>query len=264
MLKLRDYFNPLSLPDENTARRICERLCAQAPEQSRLKTIAAVGAYDAEIGGPRVDSRRLTGIMSYLLRSRLLIDPDFSIDVVNLAHRRNFLEEDKKYDLVFISFILREQLRGTFACATDHKINEPFSSYAHFRGHYGVALGPQHNETVWQKRVVASDPRLVVTYGGQAEIGTHVLCAGDQSTRLTPVIATPAFKIGHFPTKKWNRHGEPDLDSKASLELLYNHTANDLPMPWLGFAATPDYLQASAAGASPQTVLGRQVRALGL
>lgn len=264
MGKCLDFFKGVALSDETNARRQCERLCNDFPDLPRLKTIAAVGAYDAVIGGKRADSRRLTGIMSYLMHSTILIDPNFSIDVVNFSNKRNFLEEDKKYDLVFISFILRQALRGTFVYGSRQKEELSLRGLADFRGYYGVALSKDHNDAAWQGRVSSCDAKVIATYGGASEIGTQVLCDGQNDNGFVPLIDTPDKKVCHFSARKWNKYLEPDLESYASLTLLYNNAANDLPMPWLGFAAASGYLKTIAPYLSQETTLGRNARALRL
>ena len=260
MIRVPASFNLNALTDEAQARRVCERACKKAPDLPRIKAIAAVGAYDAVIGGPRCDSKRLTGVMSYVMRSGALVDPDFSIDLVNFSVNRNFLEEDRKYDLVFISFILREHLKGTFVYNGGGEARSNFSNLLAFRRFYGVALSENHNDNNWQQRISACDARIVATYGGVTEIGTHSLCTDQNIQAIIPVIDTPLYKASHFSARRWNRHFEPDLESRACLKTLYNNAANDLPMPWLGFAAAPSYLKAVAPYLSTESAFGRNAR----
>lgn len=257
MLRIPAIFKGSAIRNEAQARRLCERACKNAPDLPRIKTIAAVGAYDAVIGGPRSDSKRLTGVMSYLMRSGALIDPDFSIDLVNFSVNRDFLKEDKRYDLVFISYILRDQLRGTMIYDGDSARKKDFPNLLASRSFFGVALSKDHNDRSWQQRISDCHPKVVATYGGQAEIGTHSLCADQNADVIIPVIDTPHHKASRFSMCRWNDYYEIDLESRASLKMLYNNAANDLPMPWLGFAAAPSYLKDIAPHLSTETTFGR-------
>lgn len=263
MGKWLDIFNRAARYDEKQARRDCGALCEAAPEQPRLKTIAAVGAYDAVIGGDRADSRRLTAIMSYLLRSGVLIDPDFSIDIVNLSDKRDFLSEDKKYDLVFVSFILHAYHRGTFVYS-DRSLQKNMSSDPRrLRNFYGLALSKNHNHGLWQDKMSSCAAKMIATYGGSDEIGTQTLCGPRNAATIIPLIETPDKRVCDYSGRRWNRYLEPDLESGVDLGVLYNNAANDLPMPWLGFAAERAYLQTIAGALSPRTSLGQKGRMIG-
>lgn len=258
MAKWRDIFNGVALYNEAQARRLCDKICKAYPGQPRLKTIAAVGAYDAEIGGKTADSKRLTGVMTYLLQSGCLIDPDFDIDVVNFRQKRDFLNEDKQADLVFISFILARHVRGS-RLYDETRMNDLVEE-ADWRSYYGLTLSPQHQAEAWQRRIESCAAKMVVTYGGSDEIGTQTLCVDGNRDALLPVIPTPPLRVRGFigDKKSW----DSGFGEGADLKLLYNNTANDLPMPWLGFAAAADYLKVAASGLSPATSLGRHARAL--
>jgi len=256
MFKLRDLFNDMALSNEAQARRLCDKLCTALPDQPRLKTIASVGAFDAEIGADMVDSKRLTGVMSYLLRSGFLIDPDFTIDAVNFVKKRDFLKEDNQADLVFVSFILERQQYGTVVY--DERMAEIAEQANSPRSYFGVALSRLHRAEIWRNRIESAGAQMVVTYGGRDEIGTHTLCDRNNQDKILPLIGTPSQRIAQYAVWKGK---EPDLESRADLKTLYNNAANDLPMPWLGFAARPDYLKAVAPGLSQDTVLGQRAKA---
>ncbi|MGZ9109254.1 MAG: hypothetical protein ACXW4B_10610 [Micavibrio sp.] len=256
MFKLRDFFNDMALSNEAQARRLCERLCTALPDLPRLKTIASVGAYDAEIGADMVDSKRLTGVMSYLLRSGFLIDPDFTLDAINFRQRRDFLLEENKADLVFVSFILERHQYGTLVY--DESLSDAADKVQNDRAYYGLALSQKHRGDAWKNRLEASGAQVVVTYGGADEIGTQTFCNDDKDA-FTPVIRTPRHRICNVI----RRDGGPrDLEKGVNLKTLYNDAANDLPMPWLGFAARPGYLKDAAPGLSAETLLGRRALAL--
>jgi len=250
-----------SATGETDFRRVCEELCNARPEQPRLKTIAAVGAYDAQIGGHGVDSKRLTGIVTYLLQSGILIDPDFSVDVVNFREKRNFLEEDKKADLVFVALILANHIWRM------HRETHDFSDRIHdlaYRSHdyravLGMTLSHDHTHVAWEKRIAEAGAKIIATYGGQYELGTHNLCREDTTQSFRTLIATPGYTMNDAYVERLDSDksvGGYELKDKAGLAFLYNKAANDLPMPWLGFAASPGYLEEAKGGLSEETTLG--------
>ncbi len=257
----KDDFNRFALVDEMQARRLCERLCADNPDLPRLRNIASVGSYDGVVGGPGVDSRRLTGVMSYLLQSGFMIDPDFNIDVINFRQKRDFLIEETKADLVFVSFILARRVRGTLVYG--QTMNEHAEKAHDYRMVYGLALSDQHDLTKWKNRIEGSGAKIVATYGGQDEIGTHNLRDEPHTPqRLQTLIKTPQYSMGHYASvvEGDKNVGGFELETKSNLSFLYNNAANDLPMPWLGFTARPDYLRRAAPGLSGETALGRAAR----
>lgn len=265
MTQFRDDFNKVALLDETQARALCAKLCAANPEAPRLKKIASVGAYDAVIGGPGVDSRRLTAVMTYLLQSGVMIDPDFEIDIINFRQNRDFLREDTRADLVFVSFILSRHMTGVMMY--DRKLNDVAEKSEDYRFAYGVALSEFHNLHAWRERIEQSGAKIIATYGGKDEIGTHNLRGDDNKHRIKTLIETPQFSMAYhahvIPNDK--NVGGFELETNKGLAFLYNGAANDLPMPWLGFAARADYLRQAAcsgSGFSNTTVLGRTARHL--
>lgn len=265
MPKLRALFNNSVLQDEQQARAVCERLCNARPDLPRVKTVAAVGSYDAVIGGTAEDSRRLTAVMAYMLRSGFLIDPDFSIDVVNFSKRRDFLAEKKTADLVFVSFILAQHLSSTSIYGKDvdrmaKALPENPDPWFQLAPIFGRALSRHHNEQAWQERLAACAPKMVVTYGGQHEISTQVLCGGDNKSWLVPVIDTPRHEAAAFAVQR--RNSSYDMESRAKVTTLYDDARADVPLPWLGFAGNRAYVAAMRDHLSAVTMLGRRARDL--
>ena len=257
-----------SATGETDFRRVCEELCNARPAQPRLKTIAAVGAYDATIGGQGVDSKRLTGIVTYLLQSGILIDPDFIVDAINFREKRDFLKEDQKADLVFVSLILARHVwrmhRMTYEY--DDKIHDLAHRSEDYRSVLGLALSADHEMSIWQKRIETAGAKIIATYGGRDEIGTHNLFNADNAQNFRTVIETPGHHMGasgYVETREGDKAiGGYELRTKVSLSQLYNKAANDLPMPWLGFAASPAYLDSVKEGLSEETVLGFNAKKL--
>jgi hypothetical protein len=265
MTQFRDDFNKVALLDEAQARELCAKLCAANPEAPRLKKIASVGAYDAVIGGPGVDSRRLTAVMTYLLQSGVMIDPDFEIDIINFRQKRDFLREDTKADLVFVSFILSRHVSGVQTY--DRSVPERAEQSADYRFVYGMTLSELHNLEAWRARIEQSGAKIIATYGGKDEIGTHNLRNDGNGHKIKTLIQTPQHSMAYHASAVGGDKniGGFELETRKDLTFLYNGAANDLPMPWLGFAARADYLRNAACagpGFSEETALGRTAKHL--
>lgn len=245
--------------NETKMRDECARVCDAVPELPRIKTIAAVGSYDAVIGGRGVDSQRLTGVLTYLLQSGVRIDPDFKIDVVNFREKRDFLTEDKEADMVFVSLILAQHVfRATYDYS--ERLNELAKERSDYRYVFGMAISKANSALAWNKRMAGAGTKVIATYGGPHEIGTHNVCAVDNEKAFKTLIPTPQHSMWEHVEKV---DGDKDvggftLNTKDSvnLSLLYNDAANDLPMPWLGFAASPAYLKDAQEGLSADTTFG--------
>lgn len=221
---------------EHEFRERCRVLCARHPDFPRLHTIAAVGAYDAEIGGTQPDSNRLTNALNYILDSGFLIDPGFEIDVVNFREGRDFLREDKKADLVFVSYILKDRIYADIFDVAARKETDPLALCA--------AVSWRNTDGGWCQRVKDAETKLIVTYGGNFEIGTEIFTYEDYKE----LIPTPDQECAG------NYAGRPQ-----EIRKLYPMLKDiDLPIGWLGFAADPDYLKDVALALNDKTCLGRR------
>ena len=261
--RIDDVFIPEPIEITNSEfRESCRIKCALSPNMPRLKTIAAVGVYCAEIGGSDVDSQRLTAALTYCLRSGILIDPDFEIDIVNFRDRRNFLTETSSIDLVFISNILNKRLKGTFDITAETNMPEGTS----FRAFYGFGLSKGHGMSDWVKRIEQSGAKLVVTFGGCLEIGTHDL-SGFNGAQQVPLIETPETSFGLYNeiiTPKKDQLGGYQFEPLGSLKEIYGERAEayDLPMPWLGISASPDYIEQLSKAFGTETALTEMSRVI--
>lgn len=244
------FFDGDSFENEEQARAACAAFNAVCPPGvPRLKTIAAVGAYDAELGGGQKDSRRLTAILAYLLRSGFPIDPGFEIDVINFREERDFLKERKLADLVFVSFLIKKYEKNKTDLYTSalHQGLQDIQTQFDLSRVFGRALSPLHGEESWRRRAVHANAKMVVTYGGNYEIGTDIFCQdieGDEAKSFVPLIPSPNESVENYSVWHGNTY---DIETriKPHLSYLYNNNAAvDVPLPWLGFCAAPGYLKA--------------------
>lgn len=236
--------------DEATLRGRCERLVAELPPQTALRRIAFVGALRCEIGGADMDSVRMTHGLDYLLRSDVVIAPDFVVDIVNLFHGRDFLAETNEADLVFVSFVpnvehrlfarldpdLLEEQRRALATGAAEARDPTF---------FWQARSHQHAADAWRQRVASTGARLLLTVGGRKEINTQLFDAHQGYEALIP---TPEYEC-QAPYRSWTR------------EQLYQGVAWDVPYKWLGVVARGDYLRTRRTdeGRPPATMLAREM-----
>jgi hypothetical protein len=199
--------------------------CARDFEKaaSTLKTIAVVGVAQPlffGFNGGDEDSLRIRHILNYLALKGVAIDKDFELDAISFTNGRDFLKEDKAYDMVFVSCIPRDEKSG----GTDLKIKaQDLESYKK-AGHDMVAahalagaLSDEHNPKKWAYRVAQSGAKYAISFGGQDEITSQDLC----SDNYQEILPTPNRRI-----RGWTNRYE-------TTEEFYGKP-NDYPMLWLG------------------------------
>ena len=223
--------------NEENFRARCAAACARHPDLPRLKNIAAVGVYDAVIGGDETDSNRLTAALDYILRSGFLIDPDFVIDPINFREGRDFLFEDKPADLVFVSYILAGAQAPYFWANDTKKFNMDEISYTVSRR--GCRGG-------WANHIDEIGAKMVVTYGGHMEVNAQTF--GDRyNDDFAVLIPSP---------------DEECMDRfvpASKMKPLYPTLPRiDLPWGWFGFSAHRDYLMATKPSLHTKTCLGEE------
>lgn len=240
--------------DEATIRRRCGALRGRFPEEPALRAIAFVGATRCVLGGRDMDSVRMTHALDYLLESEVVIHPDFEIDVVNLFHGRDFLAEETRADLVFVSFIPNVDHR-LFTRIDDQVLAQQRQDPA--------APGPARDETffwqsrssrhaaaAWQTRVLQSGARLLLCFGGSKEVGTPLF----EGLPYEVLIPSPGYPC-QLPYRQWPK------------EQLYDGVDWDVPYKWLAVMAHREYLQRPrgegkappGAQTSPETMLAREM-----
>ena len=221
-------------------REKCRVLCDRFPDVPRLKTIAAIGAYDGEIGGSQRDSYRLTRVAEYLLKSGFVLDPDYSIDVVNFREGRDFLNEDKKADLVFVANILRDR----HACLLYWDFEE-LQRNPKWEECLDFTVSRMHDIFEFQDRFIKAETKLVVTFGGELELAADCFAGPDSLTDHIILVNSP---------KQECMGG----DRGTLAETYPGYAGIDLPLAWLGVTADPAYLDALKPALSRDTWLGRR------
>jgi hypothetical protein len=236
--------------DEATLRARCARVAGDLPAQPAIRRIAFVGALQCTIGARDMDSVRMTHALDYLLRSDVVVSPNFEIDVINLYHGRDFLAEETTTDLLFVSFVPNVEHRlfarlepsvleaQRDALATGGAARDP--------SFFWQARSQQHSVELWRQRAVATGARLILTVGGRKEISTQVLATGSYQT----LVPTPLYEC-QPPYRSWSR------------EQLYEGVAWDVPYRWLGVLAHVEALRTRPDSASrpPRTMLSREMLA---
>lgn len=225
--------------NEQEFRALCAINTQKHPTLTALRTIALVGGYDGQYGSDEKDSARLTTILNYLAKSGVPISPDFEVDVVNFREGRDFLREDNKTDLVIVSYILEGT--GSYVdmfwpdSKTDDQMRLMHMVSRRNDGHY------------WQRRAEKADTKMVVTYGGEYEVGTSQFCDGDKDEPLITLIPTPDAECmsSHAPPSRFK-------------ELYPSCSGLDLPCGWFGFVGNKNYLQSIRPAFNKATYLGKK------
>lgn len=224
---------------EEQFRECCLEFCRKFPHLPRLKTIAVVGGYDAEIGGVGVDSRRLTDVLTYLLRSGVPLDPAFEIDLINFREGRDFLFEKTQADLIFVSNIIsgRFNCLPVFWAANAGKISNL---------ELITTVSRRNVPDCWAHRLDVAGAKLVATFGGKVEINAQIF--GDTyGLGFTVLIPSPEQECCSRYT------------SSCDLKHLYPTLKNiDLPQGWLGFAADKEFLKSISSSLDRSTCLGQR------
>lgn len=225
--------------NEESFRARCAEICARYPNLPRLKDIAAVGVYDAAIGGDEKDSGRLTETLDYLLRSGVLIDPDFVIDPINFRENRDFLMEDNAADLVFVSYII----------SGDYPFLPKFwKEETHKRDHLSLCdmVSRRNCHAAWAHHIEEIGAKIVVTYGGNVEVNAQIF-GGDYGLDYAVLIPSPDEEcMGRFIPA-------------AEVQSFYPTLPHiDIPQCWLGFSAHRPYLRAIMPALNRRTSLGAE------
>ena len=219
---------------EAALRREAAESCASASGVAPIRSISAVGAYRAVLGGNDIDSQRITALLKYLIRSGVPVDPGFEIDVVNFRDGRNFLQEKKETDLLMVCWIYRRQTRGT----------HQFSLYDDWRtaseNRLSMMVSPNHSDGNWAARAVDAKARLVATYGDIEDVCSDTF--GDRG--FVHLFDTPS--------------GMPDIDAEELVAPVPRHD-DDRPDPWLGLCGDEAYLRhmQPALAARPTSLAAR-------
>lgn len=199
-----------------------------------LRRLAFVGALRCELGAGDIDSLRMARTLDYLLRSGIAIDPEFEIDVVNLAHGRDFLAEETAADAVFVAFVPNVELR-MFPRVEEEVVARQRRGAPLAASFFWQARSMRHSAAAWRSRVAATGCELLLCFAGRYEINTTVF----EDTPLVPVIPTPPFPW-QPPHRGWN------------VEQLYG-VDWDVPFRWFSLMAAPSYLRRWAAAGPPPT-----------
>lgn len=223
--------------NEQSFRARCAEACARHPDLPRLKNIAAVGAYDAVIGGDRKDSERITAALSYTLKSGILIDPDFFIDVVNYREGRDFLLEDNPADLVIVSYILVGAQPPYFWPDNAGKLNEDELAYT---------VSRRNCRGGWINHIEEIGAKMVITYGGNLEVNAQTFADYRNSDHVVLIPSPDEECMDRYV-------------SASEMKPLYPTLPHiDLPSAWFGFSARRDYLCATKPSLNLDTCLGAE------
>jgi len=141
-------------------------------DQTILSNIAVVGGIDCDFKLQSADSIKLSETLKYLARTGFIISPEFTLDVINLADGRDFLQEEKKYDLVILLYIYK--IGGAVSNSDTKSSDYEGSSFIN---------SPHHSLENWSKCIESTNTKALVSFGGiRSEITVNVVEKSDSFT----------------------------------------------------------------------------------
>lgn len=210
-----------SIRHEKEFREKCARDFKDAARP--IKNIAVVGvARPAFFGfnGGDEDSVRIRHVLNYLAQNDTPIHSAFDLDAISFTNGRDFLKEDKAYDMVFVSCIPVDAKSARSDMVVDDAALPKYEQAGMdtIRAHQlAGALSDRHSAYNWSKRLARTGAQLCVTFGGQDEISTQDL----RQEGYEEILPTPDRRI-----VEWKNRYE-------SAQEFYG-MPNDYPMLWLG------------------------------
>lgn len=201
-------FTRPSTPTSDEIAELVYRISCLINEQCRLKRVSNshkikkicfVGGIDCDFKSDSSDASRLRNTIRYCLDSGIDIDPNFTVDVVNLCDGRDFLKEKSHYDMVILGYIFKYDGNNT-------DVTLPRKDYE------GASTinSNIHSLQKWTDRIEATGAKIVVTYGGvRSEVTVNDL---DKAMSLS--ILMPAADI-HAPNYNPNALDNPFMSAFA-------------------------------------------------
>lgn len=209
----------------------------KSSKQNVIRRIALVGGFaDFRDDAEHPDHKFVTMTNDYLNRSGMRIADDVDIDVVNFVNGREFLQEDKKYDAVYIAFIPRginmSHTRMSFNTYSEHSFDGTDTHAVRDKSRNTIA--PDNSPTKWVERIIASKAKIIAVRSGCIEVDLNYFqkspSYGAYKTLLSPNQDAAALYRGA------SDFGREDVKKLYGAEV-------DVPFQWLGVAATKSYLK---------------------
>jgi hypothetical protein len=237
--------------EEKAFREYCNDVFGKLAEDQLIRNIGFVGAYNFEYGAEDKDSQRLSKALDYMVKSGVPLSPDFDVDVVNLADKRDYLSEERQYDAVMISFILANQSRLTHifnpACFQDIKEDTNKKNYL------GTAVSPNHFPEKWLERTRSANAKFVITYGSACEVSSSTFSPKYFQGNARPydcLIPTPMLNSCEILWKQ----------DQSEAETFINGKPTDLPLAGLSYCADRQYLSGINGYKHKNTTLAQKIR----
>lgn len=197
----------------------------------QIQKIAVVGGFQGFENDPECkDFKMVIPALDYMRRSGISISQKPEFDTINFADKRNFLDEEQKYDMVFIAHIPNgRNLSWTrmtfnrFSRSTD--VAEP-SKLAN-------TIDSQNSPDRWAGRISQTGAAIVAAVGTYIEIGTNYLSESEKFKDYQVLVT---------PKNDPSLVGRADIFKTDQMELVYGHQL-DLPIQWLSIAVQPDKIK---------------------
>ena len=207
---------------------------SSASQIKEIQKIAVVGGFKGFENDPECkDFKMVMPALDYMRRSGISVSQKPEFDTINFADKRNFLDEDHQYDMVFIAHIPNgRNLSWTrlsfdrFSQSTD--VAEP-AKLAH-------TIDSQNSPDRWAERISKTGAAIVAAVGTYIEVDTNFLSQSEQFKGFVPLIA---------PKNDSSLVGRADIFDTDQMKLVYGRQL-DLPIQWLSIAVQPDKIKAFA------------------
>jgi hypothetical protein len=185
--------------------------------------------------------------LDYLRRSGIPVSEEPEFDTINFADKRNFLDEDSVYDMVFIAHIPNGRNLSWTRMA--------FNTYSQWTDvskpeNLGNTIARDNSPDRWAERINNTNAKIVMTVGTAIEITGNYLHSSASMQGYKPLIR---------PKDDPSLVGRADIFATDQMEILYGKPM-DLPYQWLSISMHNTMLRSYAKTASAQTHLGHLLK----
>ena len=189
-----------------------------------IHNIAVVGGFRGfETDQSSNDYRMVMPALDYLRQTGIPVSSQPDFDAINFADKRNFLDEDNDYDLVFIAHIPNgrnlswtRMSFNTYSQWTD--VSKPEI--------LGNTIDRNNSADRWAERIAKTNAKIVMSVGTAIEITGNYLHRSSYMRDYISLIS---------PNDDASLVGRADIFATDQMKLLYGQQL-DLPYQWLGIS----------------------------
>lgn len=209
--------------------------------QSELNKIALIGAISGFENDPdSKDYKFVMPVLEYLERSGLCDRSKVQSDAINFFDGRNFLDENKGYDAVFICHIPNgRNLSWTRLTFNQYSQGQAVDNVEQLANTIDAKNSPDR----WMDRIHASGAKLIAAIGTYIEVDVNYLAQASAFKNYRSLIA---------PKNDAGLIGRGNLFERNAINPIYGEDI-DIPFQWLSIAAEKKYINRIASVLRPNT-----------